>query len=55
MQVIIGLAQAVLHCTGLGSVMSHTQCSFRENVQVINKSLKFAKRTVFCICLRAKG
>ncbi len=43
MQVITGLAQAVLHCKGLGSVMSHTQCSFRENVQVINNSLKFAK------------
>lgn len=50
MLVITGLAQVVLHCMGLGSVMSHTQCRIRENVQVINKSLKFAKCTVFCIC-----
>lgn len=55
MLVITGLAQVVLHCRGLGSVMSHTQCRVRENVQVINKSLKFAKCTVFCICRRAKG
>lgn len=58
MQVITGLAQAVLHCMGLWSIMSHTQCSFLANVLPstqfsVSAGGPKAKNAVFILgCLR---